>query len=179
MSNIVSSVFDYVDTSPYRIVLILVYIMVLIVAAEIFAYLWHRWAHTVYSGPIHNTHQVHHTNEEDVADNDFGWIVLLLLFITGGLGLLWWVGVPQFWCLITGLTAIIVLTVNWYVHRSYHCPDSYLRQYSWFQRWTLDHYVHHSNPEKHYGIVSCWGDRLGGTWSLCEGKRDETEERLI
>jgi sterol desaturase/sphingolipid hydroxylase (fatty acid hydroxylase superfamily) len=143
------------------------YIFALIIGTEIFAYLWHRYAaHDDYIPGIHETHQIHHTaNNEHEADEDFVWILLMMVFIELIMGIAVIIGIiPGAIALVTVIIALTVFWWNWWIHRAYHQSDHWLNSFEWFQIEKQRHYVHHDNPKLNYGIASHFTDKIMNTW---------------
>jgi sterol desaturase/sphingolipid hydroxylase (fatty acid hydroxylase superfamily) len=64
----------------------------------------------------------------------------------------------------TAAVAILVLTWNWWIHRSYHQNDHWLNSFEWFRIEKQRHFVHHTEPARNYGIASHFNDWVFGTW---------------
>lgn len=141
------------------------YILAIIIGAEIFGYVWHRYgAHDDYIPGIHTTHQIHHISEHD-ADEDFVWILFMMITLEFILGLCVMTHIiPGVLALITIIVSLIVFWWNWWIHKAYHNPNHWLNSYTWFQREKYRHYIHHYNPQNNFGIASHFVDRIVGTW---------------
>lgn len=156
--------------NPYiNILFWLSYIIALVICTEIFAYLWHRYgAHTDYIPGIHDTHLIHHMLDIDLgneADEDFVWILLLMIFVELMIGISVMIGlIPGVFALVTIIVSLVVFWWNWWIHKAYHQPNHWLNSYEWFQKEKQIHYVHHYHPLKNYGIASHFSDKIMGTW---------------
>jgi sterol desaturase/sphingolipid hydroxylase (fatty acid hydroxylase superfamily) len=152
----------------FNIVLWFTYIISVIIGAEVFAYLWHRYgAHDNYIPGIKNTHDIHHIMDHThEANEDFIWILLLMILFELGLGIGVMIGIVNgVLAIITIVIASIVFWWNWWIHRAYHQSDHWLNMYDWFKNEKNRHYIHHSQPNKNYGIASHFTDRVMGTWT--------------
>lgn len=148
------------------------YIIAIVVGIEVFAYLWHRYgAHTDYIPGLHDTHRIHHMLDLSLgheANEDFIWILLIIVTIELTLGVAIMIKIIPYIVALIALIGIIVSLVvfwwNWWIHRAYHYPDHWLNTYKWFQREKARHYVHHYNPHNNYGIATHFTDKIMGTW---------------
>jgi len=137
-------------------------IPLILVGAEFMAYGWHRWAaHGFYH--IHETHRIHHTQEDDNGDKDFIWIIVFIILM---LGPVIYFNIIYHWILWSVVLAIFI--VNWYIHRQYHNETSWLLRYEWFEEQKKLHFQHHTNPKSNYGIVTHIADRFFGTFELAK-----------
>jgi sterol desaturase/sphingolipid hydroxylase (fatty acid hydroxylase superfamily) len=139
-------------------------VVLVIMLVEVFAYFWHRIvAHTDIVSIVAKTHDIHHTVASNEADEDFIWLLLLMIggeVIAGSIMLYY----PTVQLLVTVIVSIIILTWNWWIHRSYHRDDHWLNNFAWFRSDKENHFIHHYNPDKNYGIASHFVDRLCSTW---------------
>jgi sterol desaturase/sphingolipid hydroxylase (fatty acid hydroxylase superfamily) len=149
--------------------IILLYLAAVIIIAELSAYLWHRYAaHTDYIPGLHVTHRFHHEAPLDhKADEDYVWVLLALVTVGIFLALL------SVYRLISSKLAALFLTGvlgvfgwNWYVHSAYHQVGHWLEQYGWFKEMRELHFLHHTYPDKNYGIASHFMDVVMGTFQL-------------
>lgn len=143
------------------IVFILVFFYVLIIS-EIVAYFWHRFcAHSI--GPVEITHQIHH-RDNDLAGQDYYWIMIMLslfglfLILLSLLGLPWYISLPTF------LASVLYFYFNHYIHASYHVKNHYLNKYPLFRTMKINHFLHHSNPDKNYSIITPFPDQYFGSY---------------
>jgi len=145
----------------------LIYIIAVIIGTEVFAYFWHRYgAHTNYIPGIYDTHVIHHMSSlEHEADEDFVWILLLMIIfeLIMGIGVMINL-VPARLAIVTIIVSLCIFWWNWWIHSAYHNKDHWLNYYDWFITEKDRHYIHHRNPCKNYGIASHFTDRLMGTW---------------
>lgn len=146
-----------------------IYIIAIILGTELFAYFWHRYgAHADYIPGIHETHRIHHTidlSEGHKADEDFIWILFLIILVEFIVGMAIIIRVmPGNVGLIAVVISVLVFGWNWWIHRAYHDPHHWLNEYSWFQQEKTRHYLHHYQPHYNYGIASHFMDQLMGTW---------------
>lgn len=146
------------------------YVLALIVATEVFGYLWHRFgAHTDILPGVHSTHSYHHSRSLDAkheADEDFVWVLLLMVLFELAVGVGVLIGLlPGLIAIITIIVTLTVLWWNWWLHRAYHDPGHWLNQYAWFQQEKARHYIHHDQPQNNYGIASHFMDVLLNTWT--------------
>ena len=145
------------------------YIIAIIVGTEVFAYVWHRYgAHSDYLPGIPDTHQIHHMLDLDLgheADEDFVWILLIMIFVELMVGIAVMIGLlPGVLALVAIMVSLVVFWWNWWIHKAYHQADHWLNSYSWFQCKRDRHYMHHTSPHKNYGIASHFSDIIMGTW---------------
>lgn len=155
---------SYINTSFWFI-----YIIAIIIGTEVFAYLWHKYAaHSDYIPGIHDTHRIHHMidlNLEHEADEDFVWLLLLMIFFEVIIGVAIMIGIiPGILALVTVIVSLIVFWWNWWIHKCYHQNNHWLNSYEWFKKERERHYVHHHHPDKNYGIASHFTDKIMGTW---------------
>ena len=148
-------------------VLLLLYVIAVVVGTEVFAYLWHRYgAHEDYIPGIHDTHRIHHSmGETHEADEDFVWILLLMILFELSIGL--GVGariVPGIIAIVTIIVSLTVFWWNWWIHKAYHQPQHWLNNYSWFSLEKRRHFFHHKHPRLNYGIATHFTDKVFGTW---------------
>jgi sterol desaturase/sphingolipid hydroxylase (fatty acid hydroxylase superfamily) len=153
----------------YSIVYWIIYISLVIAGTELFAYLWHRFgAHAEYVPSIQITHNIHHlmdASAQHEANEDFVWLMLLMIIVEIMAGLLARLQIlPASLIIITIATGWTVFMWNWWIHRCYHIDDHWLNSYEWFKREKSRHLVHHHLPDKNYGIASHFSDRLFSTW---------------
>ena len=145
------------------------YIIAIVIGTEVFAYLWHRYgAHDDYIPGIHDTHKIHHMLDLDLeheADEDFVWILLIMIFIELIMGIAVMIGIVSgAFALVTIIVSLIVFWWNWWIHKAYHQSDHWLNSYKWFQQEKERHYVHHYDATKNYGIASHFSDKFMVTW---------------
>ena len=152
----------------------MMYVVAIIIATEVFAYLWHRFgAHSDLVPGLHDTHKIHHEYSLDAAheaDEDFVWVLLLMVYFELAVGvalMLGFISGPT--AIVTVIVALTVLWWNWWIHRAYHHPDHWLNSYQWFVREKDRHFVHHQEPRNNYGIASHIGDVLFNTWTEALG----------
>lgn len=146
------------------------YIIAVIIGTEVFAYIWHRYgAHSDYIPGIHDTHKIHHMMNLELgheADEDFVWILLIMIFLEIIIGLAVMIGIfPGDLAIVTIIVSLIVFWWNWWIHKAYHQPNHWLNSYQWFQLEKERHYVHHYSPHKNYGIASHFSDVIMNTWN--------------
>lgn len=150
-----------------------IYVIAIIIGTEISAYIWHRYgAHNNYILGVYDTHSIHHIiNLESIApnlllaDNDFVWILFLIIIFQLMTGMCIIIGlIPRILGIITIIIILIVFIWNWWIHRTYHIPDHWLNSYQWFRIEKYRHFIHHYNPNKNYGISSHFTDKLLNTW---------------
>jgi len=76
-----------------------------------------------------------------------------------------------FWLLPTALAATVVaaflasLGLHVYLHVQYHLDHSILDSFRWFRRRQRLHRVHHEQPNRNFGVVEFFWDRVLGTYS--------------
>lgn len=150
----------------------ILYIIIIIIATEIFAYFWHRYgAHDDFIPGIHDTHKIHHMinikymSEINEVNEDFVWILFIIIIFE----LIIAIGVminiiSGFLALITIMTSLFVFLWNWWIHKAYHSPNHWLNSYEWFHKEKNRHYIHHINPHKNFGIASHFVDKIMDTW---------------
>ncbi len=51
-----------------------------------------------------------------------------------------------------------------YLHTHFHLSKSWLLSYLWFRRLKRLHRVHHVYPDKNYGLINFYFDKLSGTY---------------
>jgi sterol desaturase/sphingolipid hydroxylase (fatty acid hydroxylase superfamily) len=146
------------------------YVIAIIIGTEVFAYLWHRYgAHADYIPGIHDTHKIHHILDLDLgheADEDFVWILLIMVLIELIMGIIVMIGIISgVLALVSIIVSLVVFWWNWWIHKAYHQPNHWLNSYEWFKKERERHYVHHYNPRKNYGIASHFSDKIMGTWT--------------
>ena len=145
----------------------LTYIIAIMIGAEIFGYIWHRYgAHEDYIPGIHETHKIHHiSNLEHEADEDFVWILLMMTMLELVMGIGVMIGIiPGVLAIVTIVVSLVVFWWNWWIHRAYHQRDHWLNCYTWFRKERDRHYVHHYDTKKNYGIASHFTDKFMNTW---------------
>ena len=155
------------NTLRYLYVLFLCsYVIVLIISTEIFAYLWHRYiAHTDYIPGIGETHEFHHILYSNEADEDFIWILMLIILFEIIIGITILIGlIPGTIGIVTVVINLIVFWWNWWIHKAYHQSDHWLNSYNWFIQEKNRHFIHHENSNFNYGIASHFTDKILGTW---------------
>lgn len=154
--------------------IVLACILLLLLAAELWAWCWHSMvAHGSRSTSVSTTHKKHHQDQDDMAHNDFSWIVVLLIFFALCLFVVYCIGVmliptsTPFWgALVISLwiTAFLLFLLQYYIHHTYHNLSSRWHNYEWFQHMTLDHYLHHMDESCNYGITNHIIDDWFGTY---------------
>lgn len=155
------------ENSYLNVIIWLLYVIAVILGTEVFAYLWHHYgAHDNYIPGIQSTHDIHHMmNLTHEADEDFVWILLLLIVFELSLGIAVMLGIiPGILAIVTVIVASCVFWWNWWIHRSYHQPNHWLNNYSWFQLEKNRHFIHHYNQQSNYGIASHFMDKIFNTW---------------
>jgi sterol desaturase/sphingolipid hydroxylase (fatty acid hydroxylase superfamily) len=76
-----------------------------------------------------------------------------------------------FWLLplpfaVTVLSAFLFsFTAHVYVHVQYHLEDSVLERSRWFRRRRYLHQLHHEQPNRNFGVMEFFWDRLLGTYT--------------
>ena len=146
------------------------YIIAVIIGTEIFGYLWHRYgAHADYIPGIHDTHRIHHILDLELgheADEDFVWVLLLMIMfeLVVGIGVMAGI-IPGVLAIVTIIVSLVVFWWNWWIHSAYHKPDHWLNSYEWFCNEKARHYVHHSHPWENYGIASHFTDKILNTFT--------------
>ena len=151
-----------------NIIFWIAYSISIIIAIEIFSYLWHRYgAHSNYLPGINSTHRLHHSinSEELNGDEDFFWILLLITLFELFLGFLVIAKIiPGILAIVTIIISLVVFSWNWWLHRSFHQNNHWLNSYSWFQKEKSRHQIHHHHPNKNYGIATYFTDKIFNTW---------------
>lgn len=153
------------QVNKINIVYIMVWICVMVISVEIFSYLWHRViAHEDYVEEIHITHRAHHQDKNIDADEDFIWLLFLLILFELVIGILLLFNIITFdFAIVTVITAACVFFWNWFVHRSYHNENAWLNKFQWFREDKARHFIHHDDPSKNYGIASSFMDKIFST----------------
>jgi len=156
--------------TPTNILFWSIYVLLVAISAEVYGYFWHRLgAHSGYVPGIKETHEIHHLlklSDKHEANEDFVWILLLIITLQIILGLAVTVGIiPGLLAIVTILTLTGVFIWNWWIHQSFHVDDHWLNQYEWFKHQKNIHYVHHNNPSMNYGVATHFCDKLFGTWT--------------
>jgi len=168
------------------IVLAIYLVILIILATEFTAYLWHSWgAHTDIVPGVHDTHREHHVADLDhKAHEDFFWIILLLIIFGFLLFWLYHRGYSEyiyrnflrgkienyndkmikFGLILFYLLIVSVFTWNWYIHQAYHTKNHWLNKYDWFKNDKKIHFQHHVDPTVNYGIASHFSDVIFGTY---------------
>lgn len=146
------------------------YVIVIIISTEIFAYIWHRYfAHTNYIPGIYDVHRIHHMLDLNLgheADEDFVWILLIMVILELIFGIAVIIDIVSgIFAVVTIIVSLIMFWWNWWIHKAYHQSNHWLNSYKWFQREKERHYVHHNFPQKNYGIASHFMDVIMGTWT--------------
>lgn len=142
------------------------YIIIIIIGTEIFAYLWHRFiAHNHEISGISDTHEIHHMEDIFDGDDDFIWLLFLIIIseIIIGIGVMFNI-ISGIIVVVTIIIAVITFYWNWWIHKAYHNDKHWLNSYKWFQQEKHRHYIHHYNPNFNYGIASHFSDKIFGTW---------------
>lgn len=140
--------------------------LVNIIGSEIAAYMWHRYmAHNDIIDGLHDAHRLHHRDESDDASADFIWLMFFVILFELAMGLLICSSLfPSSLIITTTIVIISVFFWNWVIHSSYHKEDCIFANYQWFKKAKKEHFMHHKHPDKNYGIVTHWGDKLFGTY---------------
>lgn len=148
----------------YDALLYLLYAFHIIICAEYFGYIWHKYAaHSSMLEAVKNTHKIHHMAEID-ADEDFVWLLMLLILLEIGLGILVMLNIfPGSMAIITVIVSLLVFSWNWWIHKAYHEENHWLNQYEWFRYDKALHMMHHRYPHTNYSISSHFFDKLLGT----------------
>lgn len=147
----------------------IVYMVIIVIAIEVFAYFWHRFgAHSDIIPGIHDAHRLHHMVDLEYgheAHEDFIWTLLMLTLFELGLGFGVSINlIPGKLAIITLVVSIIVFFWNWWIHTAYHKDGHWLNRYHWFRIEKARHYVHHRDPTKNFGIASHFTDKFMDTW---------------
>lgn len=145
----------------------IIYLLFLIVLVEVIAYLWHKELAHQSELLVKDNHLIHHQDVTDqAADNDF--IFLLGIFYIGEL-LLTYMALYGYisyqFTVFTIMVTLSVLIINWYIHKEYHNETSWLKRYGWFNELKNEHMIHHTYPNKNYGIITHFADKLLGTYT--------------
>lgn len=150
-------------------ILYCVYIILLIYAIELFAYIWHRYiSHSDIIVEIHEIHKKHHgidLSDNNTSDEDFILVMLLLIFFEIIAGLITLLNIlPNTLIIITIVVSIITFYWNNYIHTAYHQEHHWLNSYEWFKRDKELHYLHHYCPTKNFGIMTHFNDKIFGSY---------------
>lgn len=160
-----------------RLVVVALYAILTLVAfvvGDCMAYYWHRWvshdgrlASTVGMQVIRESHIRHHGGLSEDATEDFVWVVLLMCVVLFSLGSLTTVvplGSLRGYVVTAVVVAVVVVTLNWYLHMVVHSPEHPLQQVEWVRDLTTIHRVHHRRPDANFSVLNI-ADPLHGTWS--------------
>lgn len=162
------------------IILLCLWIIIIIISVEIFSYFWHRIiAHNDFVdfvnfvnvvnvvnvvNDIHAVHKLHHQDINIDADEDFIWLLFLLILFELFIGILLICNIIPFsFAITTVLPSVAVFLWNWYIHRCYHDDNTWLNNFQWFQNEKARHLIHHHDPSKNYGIASSFMDKIFST----------------
>ena len=164
------SLTQMITSNPHiNILFWICYIIAIIVGTEIFAYIWHRYgAHSDYIPGIYDSHCIHHMSDlnlEHEADDDFVWILLIMITCEIIIGIAVIIEfISGILAIITIIVSLVVLWWNWWIHKAYHRSDHWLNSYEWFRKEKERHYIHHYYSNNNYGIASHFTDKIMGTW---------------
>lgn len=145
--------------------------------AEVTSYVWHRYlAHPSKVNeilPLEEivvAHRLHHDGDlSHDASEDFVWIVyglILVMVLFGGLCLAGFFSyIPRGILITIILAAVVVFTLNWYLHLAVHDDNHWLQQWSFIKDLQTVHFVHHDNPNVNYSITD-FSDTIFGTFGV-------------
>lgn len=138
-----------------------------------FGYLVHRLLHVTWAGPLYRAHMNHHLIEYPpyrLVTSSYRrtkWYnsgtflftppLVCLLVLIGGL--LTWAGVALW---VTAVFAVIMISFavsNDVIHDSFHIENCRLQRFGWWRRKQAQHFIHHRNMKRNYGIISFEFDR--------------------
>lgn len=156
----------YIINKP---ICIIIYVIFLFFAQELFTYFWHRYISHGDSDfyllkQIQNSHMKHHNNKNDLALEDFWWVFFLLLLLSIFMlifNMLFQLSIYYF--VTTLIIGLLSFSLNWYVHYCYHDQNSYLQQFDFFKEKTRQHMLHHEDYNTNYGITNLYGDYFMGS----------------
>jgi sterol desaturase/sphingolipid hydroxylase (fatty acid hydroxylase superfamily) len=67
-----------------------------------------------------------------------------------------------FIAVVSGSAASYLLQI--YLHTHYHLSESWLLRYPWFRQLKELHRIHHIYPDKNYGLINFYFDRVSGNF---------------
>lgn len=148
---------------------VIVIIILSVILAEIFSYIWHRFAaHQDYPViGLHSIHKQHHNADLlDQANGDFICIMALLIVTT--IVMMFSSSLISFLSIMIYplIASFFLLLWTWYIHAAYHTTGHWLENYHWFLEKRRLHFLHHTDPSKNYGIASHLGDVIFGTMQV-------------
>lgn len=146
-----------------------------------FGYFVHKALHQRWAGRFYKSHLIHHVKLYPIYDfqsdkyRDAGKDNTTWVFLTASLPL----GVVPIILYLTGLIGLFVMFVifsqmcligfiNSYIHDSFHITNHWLSKVPLFNKFynklIEEHYIHHQNVQKNFGIFSFSWDKLLGTY---------------
>lgn len=97
-------------------------------------------------------------------DEEQSLTVYYLSPIAACTALAFWLLSPLF--AVTVLAAFLLsMAAHAYVHVQYHLDGSTLARFSWFRRRQRLHQLHHEQPNRNFGVLEFFWDRLLGTYT--------------
>jgi sterol desaturase/sphingolipid hydroxylase (fatty acid hydroxylase superfamily) len=132
-----------------------------ILFAEILSYLFHRFLfHKNILNDVRYYHRKHHIIEDDARHDYFIMFAVLIVLTVILIFAFAFVEISIFLALYLFLVAVIYFIINYYIHYSYHNPQSVLQSFFVF-RWLKDyHQLHHNNAYCNYAILTPLADYL-------------------
>jgi len=159
--------------------LFLLTLLTSIVIASFLGHLTHWAIHQRWSGPAHRGHMDHHLKQYPPTSltsmgkyksakwyhsGPFLFTPVFLIILAAAGGLAYTLEVPLWAVATLGVTLLTYGLGNDWVHDTFHVQDHWLSQFSWYRRKREEHYVHHRNMRRNFGIVSFTWDRVFGTY---------------
>jgi sterol desaturase/sphingolipid hydroxylase (fatty acid hydroxylase superfamily) len=144
--------------------------VLIFVLFEAFVWSAHKLLHCRWTGPLWRSHHLHHQlyNPRHPASDEYrpvGWrsaqYRILVLAVCLAISLLFF----PLWLAAWIMAEIFFLAFfTEFIHDATHTMGHWLERYGWYRRVRLDHWIHHANSKKNFGILTLYFDRLTNTY---------------
>jgi sterol desaturase/sphingolipid hydroxylase (fatty acid hydroxylase superfamily) len=160
--------------------MLLIAMIVVYLITNLFGYIVHWCFHQSWAGWVRQSHLTHHhlytgvdylseTYRDAGKDNSFRLFIVpsLLLFIPPAVLYVLCV-IPLYVMIVLIVEMIIIGWMHNYLHDSFHIKNHFLSRMPLikkiFDKWSHDHYLHHEDMTKNFGIFFFVWDRVFGTY---------------
>lgn len=156
------------------VLLFFVVFLVSLLLSSFFGYWIHRALHSKWLRLLNRGHLEHHLEHYPpgrlISDEyrHAKWFnsgpflftppLLVLLAVTGGL--LWLFGLPLWMLGVFGATMVGFGLINDAIHDSFHLSGTWLRHFKFWGKLRAQHFAHHHDMKRNFGIVSFEWDKL-------------------
>jgi len=130
----------------------------------------HRLMHCRWTGPLWRSHHLHHQlyNPRHPATEQFqavGWRsfrfrAIIFVIVVGLLFTLLPIGLA--FPLLIEISLLAALSD--YIHDATHTIGHWLEAFGWYRKLRIEHWVHHYNAKKNFGILTFFFDRAKGSY---------------